>query len=58
MGSKSRRNWNINICFRDDCIFQGKDDVCESCRQFNKYQQNIPKTFTDAYKQPLTLEDK
>jgi hypothetical protein len=52
MGIKSRGNYQIGVCLRD-CVHQGTK-VCAMCVKFTLYQAP---TFTDAYKQPIKIEE-
>lgn len=36
MGEKSRGNWNVEICLRDDCANRGKRCTC--CLHFSEYR--------------------
>jgi len=36
-GEKSRGNWQLGLCLREDCINRG-DDSCVDCFRFSKYQ--------------------
>ena len=37
MGFKSRENWPVNICLKEDCANRGKE--CDHCVQCNKYER-------------------
>ena len=38
MGSKSRGNFQVNICLRVDCINQGEKEICDKCYKFSNYE--------------------
>jgi len=35
MGAKSRGNWKLNICLKDDCKNRGS---CDNCIRFSLYE--------------------
>ena len=39
MGYKSRSNWRVNICLKEDCINRGK--MCDECIKFSKYRTGL-----------------
>lgn len=36
MGTKSRGNWNINLCMKFDCI--NRDKKCKNCISLKEYK--------------------
>jgi hypothetical protein len=36
MGDKSRGNWNLNFCFKDDCVNRN-DVICSKCVIYDCY---------------------
>lgn len=43
MGHKSRENWNIGICLKEDCVH--RDFKCKDCIRFSNYDN---KKFFDS----------
>jgi hypothetical protein len=42
MGMKSRSNWNLSTCLREDCVNRG---ICDFCVKYDLY---IPQKDIDA----------
>ena len=57
VGTKSRANWSIPICLRVDCLNQGIKEICNKCYYFSNYDPAIKDKFTDAYKQPIKIDN-
>jgi len=37
MGPKSRGNWPVNICLKEDCV--NRDKKCDDCIKWDKYEK-------------------